>query len=73
MKDLKREHQSLFRPESSDALERVRVALDFLWDDTQRSIHDKVAGDYDYEELIGTLLSAQAALTERSGSADDDD
>ncbi|MEM7015303.1 MAG: hypothetical protein AAF585_27920 [Verrucomicrobiota bacterium] len=63
MKDLKREHQSLFQPSPPDALKRVQVALDFLWADNQRSIHDKVAGDYDYEELIGALLCAESALS----------
>lgn len=73
MKDLKKEHQSLFRADGADALKRVRAALEHLWDDTQRSIHDKIAGDYDYEELIGTLLCAQVALSEQSEPSNNED
>jgi len=47
---------------STSALEAVRTALHFLDQDRTRSIHDKVAGPYDYEELIGALVLAEAAL-----------
>lgn len=59
MKDAKREH---FLQIDSNALERVQAALEFLWADKTRSIHDKIAGDFDYEELIAALLAAEVAL-----------
>ncbi len=58
MKDITPEQQNLFDSNPADALSRVRVALEFLWRDPTRSIHDKVAGDFDYEELLGALLAA---------------
>jgi hypothetical protein len=69
MKDITpQQAKTLCRVNLSEALPRVRVALDFLWKDSERSIHDKVAGDrergYDYEELLATLLCAEAALVE---------
>ena len=73
MKDLNRDNKSLFRPNSSDALVRVQATLDFLWDERQRSMHDKVAGDCDYEELIGTLLCAEAALKEYEENTPEDE
>lgn len=72
MKDITKEQQSLFHVDASEALSRVRVALNFLWKDSRRSIHDKVAGDFDYEELIAALLSAEAALSDR-GPAENED
>jgi hypothetical protein len=72
MKDLKPEHKALFQTSSSDALERVRVALDFLWKDRVHSIHDKVAGDFDYEELIAALLCAEQALVEVENKPEED-
>ena len=64
MKDLKPDQKSLFQTKSDQAIERVRVALDFLWKDKVHSIHDKVAGDFDYEELLAPLLCAEQALAE---------
>lgn len=64
MKDLNRSHIPLFHIDSSEALNRVRAALDFLWDDKTHSMHDKVAGDFDYEELTAALLYAEKALSE---------
>ena len=72
MKDLKRNFKPQFASNGVTALARVRVALDFLHNDTQRSIHDKVAGDYDYSELIGTLICAEAALSQEPQPTDDE-
>lgn len=36
-------------------LENVDTALHFLHEDKTLTIHDKVAGDYDFEELLGLL------------------
>ena len=69
MKDAKRDFAWAVLPD--EALDRVRVALDFLWGDPERSIHDKVAGDFDYEELIAALLAAEAAI-ERTSERDTD-
>src|SRR5687767_2521019 len=71
MKDARREHFPKF--ESSDALDRVQAALEALWEDTERSVHDKIAVDFDYEELIAALLSAEAALKEASTAADEEE
>lgn len=66
MKDLTEDHKVLFGNVSVDnTLERVQVALDFLWKERHKSIHDKVAGDFDYEELIGVLLHAEKSELER--------
>jgi hypothetical protein len=62
MKDLSEKHKSNFGVAASDALKRVRVALDFLWKDKKHSIHDKVAGDFSYEELLAALIAAEKAL-----------
>jgi hypothetical protein len=72
MKDLKRDQKILFQTKSSEALDRVRVALDFLWKDKKNSIHDKIAGDFDYEELLATLLCAEQALSEHDSESEDD-
>lgn len=48
----------------------VDVALKFLREDEERSIHDKVAGDYDYEELLGTLIAAKARISELESDRD---
>lgn len=64
MRDLREEHRALFRVNSWDALSRVKTALDFLWKENKKSMHDKVAGDFDYEELIAALLCAEEALSE---------
>ena len=65
MKDLTKNQISLFQVDSSEALSRIQTALDFLWKDKTISIHDKVAGEFDYEELIAALLSAEAALSSK--------
>ena len=65
MKDITKEQAALFQVDSTStdkALKQIDVALDFLWSDKTKSIHDKVAGTFDYEELLGALLTAQAAL-----------
>jgi hypothetical protein len=72
MKDLKPEQKILFQTNSSEALDRVRSALKFLWSDKTHSIHDKVAADFDYEELIAALLCAEAALVESESESDDE-
>ena len=72
MKDIKSDQKILFQTKSSEALERVRVALDFLWKDKVHSIHDKVAGDFDYEELLAALLCAEQALTEFENEPEED-
>jgi hypothetical protein len=72
MRDLNEQHTILFKINTDDALDRVQVALDFLFKDTQRSIHDKVADDFDYEELIAALLHAKAALLENTPDDADD-
>lgn len=64
MKDLSPKCKNLFFLDSSDALRQIRLALDCLWNDKMHTIHDRVADDYCYEELIGTLLSADAAIVE---------
>lgn len=67
MKEISSNQEILFdlRSASIDsALDRVNVALDFLWKDETRSIHDKVAGPFDYEELIAALLFAREGLKE---------
>jgi hypothetical protein len=56
--------------DSCSAGSYVDVALKFLWEDEERSIHDKVAGDYDYEELIGTLIAAKARISELESDRD---
>ena len=45
-------------------MDYLGVALQCLRQDRRRSIHDKVAGNFDYEELIGTLLAAKARISE---------
>ena len=72
MRDLSEDHAILFKIDTDHALDRVQVALDFLFRDTQRSIHDKVAGDFDYEELIAALLHAKAAMLENTPDDADD-
>lgn len=65
MKDLRAKDKSLFQIKAGDAEEallRVQSALSFLWEESERSMHDKVAGDFDYEELIAALLHAEAVL-----------
>lgn len=64
MKDLSEADRSLFGTGSGDALERVRVAIGFLWADQKHSMHDKVAGDFDYEELMAALLAAEEELAD---------
>jgi hypothetical protein len=75
MKDITPQQKNLFQVNSAEALKRVQVALDFLWKDPKKSIHDKVAGDFDYEELLAALLSAKAALVEADefAKAEDED
>src|SRR5262245_6823555 len=72
MKDLQTDFKPQFASNAATALARVRVALDFLRSDTERSIYDKVAGDYDYRELIGTLICAEAALSQEPQATDVD-
>ena len=64
MKDVTREQASLFDLQNDEAYKRITVALDFLWEDNTKSIHDKMAGDFDYGELIATLLCAQSKITQ---------
>ena len=66
MKEISRQQLVLFSVDSTKALERIRTAIDYLWNDREHRIHDKVAGPYDYEELMSALLSAEAALEESS-------
>jgi len=56
--------RKVFLPDDSEeeTLPRIAAALAFIFGDSSRSIHDKVAGDYDFEELVGTLLSAEACI-----------
>ena len=72
MRDLSEQHTILFKINPDEAIDRVQVALDFLWRDKEKSIHDKVAGDFDYEELIAALLTAKAALLENTPDDADD-
>lgn len=73
MKDLKRIHIPNFQIDPSEALKRVQAALDFLWKDDVRSMHDKVAGDFDYEELTAALLCAEQALIEEAFGENEED
>ena len=60
----------LFNVDPGAAATHVDVALKFLWEDAERSIHDKVAGDFDYEELIATLIAARARIAELESDGD---
>jgi hypothetical protein len=44
------------------ALRCIEVALDFLFEDKEKALDDKVVGDYSFEELVGTLLFAKESL-----------
>lgn len=73
VKDLKSIHIPLFQIDPSEALKRVQTALDFLWKDEVHSQHDKVAGDFDYEELTAALLCAEQALIDASFSEESEE
>lgn len=67
VKEISSDQETLFDLQSASigsALDAVNVALDFLWEDETRSIHDKVAGPFDYEELLAALLFAREGLEE---------
>lgn len=68
MKEIKEDQRILYSHAESagidEALEKVETALNFLWADCTITLNDKVAGDYDYEELLGALLSAKGGLKE---------
>ena len=70
MRDLPSYCEELFGVDPCSAGDYVDVALKFLWEDEERSIHDKVAGDYDYEELIGTLIAAKDRISELESDRD---
>ena len=66
MKSFDESHKILFgKIDPDNTLSRVRCALSFLWNEKEKDGLDKVAGDYTYEELIGTLLHAEASELER--------
>lgn len=65
MRDLTAKDERLFGTRNAtdeDALALVKSALHYLYSDSQRSMHDKVAGPFDYEELIAALIAARDAL-----------
>ena len=67
MKDCKREHFKALMVTGTTAaqcVKRLDVALEFIFNDPFLSIHDKVAGDFDFEELIAALLMAHDLLKE---------
>jgi hypothetical protein len=72
MRDLRREHENLFQATGDGALEKVECAIEALFEDPTHSMHDPVSDapfphrKYDYEELLGALLSAQCALKENA-------
>lgn len=51
----------------TDALEAIRTGIHFLDKDKRHTIHDKVAGDWDYEELMGALLLAEQEIERLRG------
>ena len=60
MRDFDESHKICFGTISvENTLDRVRVALDFLWKEKKKAGLDKVAGDFTYEELIAALLHAE--------------
>ncbi len=64
MKELPSDCEVLFQNDSREASKHIAFALDGLFNDNSRSIHDKVAGDMYYEELIRALFCAKKRITE---------
>ncbi|MBK1835018.1 hypothetical protein [Roseibacillus ishigakijimensis] len=65
MKDLPYDFEVLFSPVPADeSLDRIDAILKSLREDGKRSVHDKVIGPFDFEELIAALLSARAKILE---------
>lgn len=64
MRDLPRCCENLFKAEPWAAVDQLNFALESLWADDVRSIHDKVADDMDFEELLGILMSAKERIQE---------
>lgn len=72
MRNITEDDRHRFHIDPNEALERVRVALGFLWAEKIRSSHDTIAGDFDYEELIAALLSAERGLADAASANDPD-
>jgi hypothetical protein len=67
MKDIKKqEFEALMVGGESarEAVARLDVALKFIFEDEVISMHDKVAGDFDFEELVAALILARDLLNE---------
>jgi hypothetical protein len=43
---------------------RLEAVLKFVFDDKEISMHDKVAGDLDFEELVAAMILARDLLRE---------
>jgi hypothetical protein len=71
MKNHKTFNPSLWQIDHSSTLDRINTALGFLADDNEHTIHDKVAGDFDYEELISALLHAKSYIEAAESSEED--
>lgn len=63
MKEISRDSESSFRRDPDEAAKLIDGALSFLWKENQLSIFDKVAGDYNFEELIAALICAKKKIS----------
>jgi|GEM_PF-6680313 len=74
MKDIDESNRALFgTPNTDHSLDKIRAALHFLWNEKRKAGLDCVAGAFTYEELIQTLLHAEASELERQAMEHDYD
>ena len=48
----------------SDAVTHLSYALDHIFNDKKLMLHDKVAGDMEYEELVFALIISRSLMAE---------